>query len=181
VGDNSLVDRLYQHYAPALFGFLCQHAATPEDAEDLLLEVFRRALEQAALDGLAENQQVAWLWRVARNLAIDRYRRSQRHPMLVLEQVAAQLYEDETCSPEESALRQEEDRLRQEEYRRLQALLKSLSPLQQEVLRLRFALDLPSTEIAEVLGKKPSTVRVLLMRTLRYLQTVYTHSSSTRS
>jgi RNA polymerase sigma factor (sigma-70 family) len=178
VGDDSLVDRLYQRYASALLAFLRQHTATLEDAEDLLLEVFRSALEQKSLGDLAEKQQAAWLWRVARNMAIDRYRRSSRHPVLELEQVAAELYEDETHSPEQSALLREEDELRQDGYRRLQDLVRSLSPLQQEVLRLRFALGLQSPQIAEVLGKKPSMIRVLLLRTLRHLQTMYSNSSS---
>lgn len=179
MGDDSLVDRLYQHHASALLAFLRQYTVTLEDAEDLLLEVFRSALEQQALGDLEEKQQVAWLWRVARNMAIDRWRRTRRHPMLELEQVAAELYEDETHSPEQRVLLREEDELRQDGYRRLQNLVQSLPPLQQEVLRLRFALGLQSPQIAAVLGKKPSTVRVLLLRTLRYLQTMYSNSSST--
>jgi RNA polymerase sigma-70 factor (ECF subfamily) len=172
VEDDSLVDRLYQQHAPAIFAFFRQHTATREDAEDLLLEVFLTALEQETLAELAERHQVAWLWRVARNKAIDKYRRTARRSTLNLEQVMAQLYEDETHSPEESALRREDDR-------RLKALLASLSSAQRDVVWMRFAHDLQSTEIAEVLGMKQSTVRVLLMRAMRVLRTVYTSPTLT--
>jgi DNA-directed RNA polymerase specialized sigma24 family protein len=40
-------------------------------------------------------------------------------------------------------------------------------------LRLRFGDDLRCSEIALVLGKKESAVRVLLMRTLRLLRASY--------
>jgi RNA polymerase sigma factor (sigma-70 family) len=172
MGDVSLVEGLYRQHAPSLFAFLRQHTATREDAEDLLLEVFLSALEQTVLVELTEKQQVAWLWRVARNKAIDKYRRAVHRPVLELEQVMAEISEDETRSPEQSALRQEE-------FRRLKALLTPLSPVQQHVVWLHFAYDLQSTEIAEVLGKKQSTVRVLLMRALRFLRTAYTSPAST--
>jgi RNA polymerase sigma factor (sigma-70 family) len=170
--DESPIDRLYRRHAPAVFAFLRQHSARREDAEDLLLEVFVTALEQTTLQEMPEQQQVAWLWRVARNKTIDSYRRAARRPALELEQVMAELAADETQSPEQSALRREE-------YRQLKELLTPLSPIQQDVVWLRFAYDLQCTEIAEVLGKKQSAVRVLLMRALRFLRTVYASTSST--
>ena len=90
-----------------------------------------------------------------------------RRPTLALEQVDADLTDDEERSPER-------DTLRRDEFRRLHALLGRLTPLQRDVLRLRFGEDLRSGEIAQVLGKKESAVRVLLMRTLRSLRTIYT-------
>jgi RNA polymerase sigma-70 factor (ECF subfamily) len=103
---------------------------------------------------------------VARNKAIDHYRRNARRPTLGLEQVEASLFEDEDGSPERAALRQDE-------FERLRASLRELTPLQRDVLRLRFADDLRYGEIALALGKKESAVRVLLMRTLRFLRTIY--------
>jgi RNA polymerase sigma factor (sigma-70 family) len=171
--DDCLVDQLYRRHAPGLFAFLRHHTATREDAEDLLLEVFLSALEQAHLVEMDEERQAAWLWRVARNRAIDSYRRSAHRPVVALERVETELYEDETQSPEESALRREE-------YRRLQIALRSLTPLQREVLQMRFADDLQSVEIAAALGKKQAAVRVLLMRTLRFLRTMYTDSTASK-
>lgn len=165
-GEDSLVDALYRRHAQALFAFLLQHTASREDAEDLLLEVFLTALEQDSLADLTEKHQLVWLWRVARNKTIDSYRRSARRPVLALEHVEAQLYYDEALSPEQNALRQEE-------YRCLHVFLEKLTPLQRDVLRLRFANDLRCAEIAQALGKKESAVRVLLMRTLRFLRRMY--------
>jgi RNA polymerase sigma-70 factor (ECF subfamily) len=103
---------------------------------------------------------------VARNKRIDAYRREQRRPALVLDLVTDSLYEDEKHEPEHIALRREE-------YRQLQEALAQLSPLQQEVLRLRFAQGLRCSEMARELGKSEGAVRVLLLRTLKFLRTLY--------
>jgi RNA polymerase sigma factor (sigma-70 family) len=164
--EDSLIGALYRAHGPALFAFLRQHAATRSDAEDLLLDVFVTALEYERLADLTDTGRLAWLWRVARNKAIDHYRRNARRPTLGLEQVEARLFDDEDGSPERAALRQDE-------FERLHASLQELTPLQRDVLRLRFAEDLRCGEIALALGKKESAVRVLLMRTLRFLRTLY--------
>lgn len=157
---------LYQHYAPAIFTYLSQHVATQEEAEDLLLEVFAAALESEEFSKLSAEHQSGWLWRVARNKKIDTYRRKQRRPVLALEMVAASLYENEEQAPEYLALRREESR-------QLQKALAKLSPLQQEVLRLRFAKEMRYSEMASILGKSEGAVRVLLLRTLKFLRSIY--------
>lgn len=165
--EPSLIDDLYQRHSPALFAFLCQHTASREDAEDVLLEVFLAALEYQGLPALPEAKQMAWLWRVARNKTIDNYRRSARRPVLALEHIENHLYADEDLAPEAQAQRQDE-------YQQLRATLDALTPLQREVLYLRFADDLRCSEIAQALGKNESAIRVQLMRTLRHLRAIYT-------
>ena len=78
--EDSLMDALYRAYGPTIFAFLRQHTATRSDAEDLLLDVFVMAPEYEGLAELAANRQLAWLWRVVRNKAIDHYRRNARRP-----------------------------------------------------------------------------------------------------
>jgi RNA polymerase sigma-70 factor (ECF subfamily) len=63
--------------------------------------------------------------------------------------------------------------LQQEEYDNLQAHLKSLSPLQQEVLQLRFRQDLRCSDIAVHLGKSEGAIKVMLSRTLNLLRNIY--------
>lgn len=62
--EIQLVGALY--HAPALFAFLRHHAATRAPAEDLLLDVFVLALESERLAKMAEDRQLAWLWRAIR-------------------------------------------------------------------------------------------------------------------
>jgi RNA polymerase sigma-70 factor (ECF subfamily) len=56
---------------------------------------------------------------------------------------------------------------------RLQASIRQLPVLQQEVVRLRFVHDLRSAEIATILDKSEGAVRIMLSRALKLLRTIY--------
>jgi RNA polymerase sigma factor (sigma-70 family) len=159
---------LYSKHAPGLLGYARMHIASQEDAEDLVVEVFLAAIENAKFTALPEKAQQLWLWRVARNKAIDAYRRSKTRQSVSLDHVAEPLFEDEVFSPENAALRQED-------YVDLYAQLQSLPALQQEILRLRFGQDLSCFEIATKLGKQENAVRVMLSRSLNLLRSIYRH------
>jgi RNA polymerase sigma-70 factor (ECF subfamily) len=158
---------LYQRYAPAIVAYLFQHAPPGEDAEDLLVEVFLAALENPQFSALPEKAQKAWLWRVARNKVVDAFRRSIRRRSVTLESITESITDDDEISPEHFALRQEE-------YDDLLAHLKRLSPLQQEVVRLRFGLNMRCSEIAAHMGKREGAIKVMLSRTLNLLKNIYT-------
>ncbi|MGO8950298.1 MAG: RNA polymerase sigma factor [Ktedonobacterales bacterium] len=157
---------LFRKYAPELLRYVCMHVATPEDAEDLVVEVFLSALKQAKFASLPESAQSSWLWRVARNKVIDGYRRAKTRRIVNLDAVAEDLVEKDTLSPEY-------DVLRQEDYQELYTHLQDLPPFQQAILRLRFGQDLTCVEIAMTLGKQENAVRVTLSRSLNRLRSIY--------
>jgi RNA polymerase sigma factor (sigma-70 family) len=160
--DNALYDR----YAASIFAYARLHTASWEDAEDLTLEVFLKALEHDNLSWLTDKQQLVWLRRVAHNKLVDSYRRSTRPPVVPIEQVVETLYHDEALAPEQLALRREE-------LEQLYKAVGKLSVLQQQVLRLRFGDGLRFSEIAILLNKGEGTVRKLCSRTLGSLRTIY--------
>ncbi len=157
---------LYRKYAPGLLAYVRMHITSIEDAEDLVVEVFMAALENAKFAALSEKEKQLWLWRVTRNKVIDSYRRAKTRQNVALEQVADGLFEDEMAGPEYAALRQED-------YMDLYAHLQRLPPLQQQILRMRFGQDLSCREIAARLGKQENVVRVTLSRTLNLLRKIY--------
>ena len=157
---------LYRQYAPAIHAYLARHTPNEEDAEDILVEVFLAALESEQFIALPEKAQLVWLWRVARNKMIDAYRRSTRRQSVTLEHVADSITDDDTIDPEYIALQQEE-------YHDLQIHIKSLSALQQEVLRLRFGQDMRCSEIAARMGKQEGAIKAMLSRTLNLLKNIY--------
>jgi RNA polymerase sigma-70 factor (ECF subfamily) len=138
-----------------------------EDAEDLLLEVFVAAVENDGLLALSDDEQLAWLRRVAHNKFIDYYRRSQRRPAVSLEEVTEEsLVDDDDLSPEHAAVRQEEHTL-------LRARLSALPEMQQTILRLRFADGWRCKEIAGHINKSEGAVRTMLSRSLNLLRNIY--------
>ena len=164
--DQSTTTALYDRYAHIILAYLRLHLSSPEDAEDVTLEVFTAALEHHNLVALSAQEQLMWLRRVANNKMIDIYRRAQRHPLVALESVTERLYEDESRSPEHMALRQER-------YQQLHAAISKLPELQQHLLQLRFGDGLRFAEIAILLNKREDALRKLLSRTLAFLRTNY--------
>lgn len=164
--DETALATLYQRHMPVLLAFIRRYVSTREDAEDVLLEVFIAAFERKSLADLSEGEQLAWLRRVAHNKCVDAYRRTSRQPVVPLEQVTTSVYEEEEHTPEQVALRSEE-------YALLHRHLANLSEEQQTLLRLRFAHDLRSPEIARKLNKSEGAVRKLLSRTLNALRRLY--------
>jgi RNA polymerase sigma factor (sigma-70 family) len=158
--------RLYRKYAPGLLTYVRMRVPSPEDAEDLVVEVFVAALEQATFAALSEQAKQLWLWRVTRNKVIDAYRRAKTRQSVTLDHVAEGLFEEEMSSPEYSALQQEA-------YLDLYAHLQRLPPLHQQILRLRFGQDFSCREIATTLGKPENVVRVTLSRSLNRLRNIY--------
>ena len=132
VFSDSPVARLYELYAPALFAYLRRRTPSREDAEDVLAQVFVAFIEYGDASRLSEKEQVAWLWRVAQNKAVDAYRRSRLRQGMDLELFTDVIYEEDEHTPEQISLRHEE-------YAQLHIHMEKLPPVQREALRLRFA------------------------------------------
>lgn len=158
-GDASALGKLYEHCRPGLYRFLYYRVGDGHVAEDLTSEVFLRmlrALERYRPQGIAFE---AWLYQIARNLAIDYQRglRSRNH-----------LPFDEGMLPgNEGADRVVERRLNS------QFLVASLGKLhedQRDVVVLRFVSGLSIAQVAQALHKTEDSVKALQRRGLSALR-----------
>ena len=73
-GDLAAFDRLYETYKRPLFGFLVRMLGAGADAEDALHETFLRAVKAKEADLRAEGTFRAWMFRIARNVALNSVR-----------------------------------------------------------------------------------------------------------
>ena len=71
-------DALYRSQAPVLYGYLARLTGDRALAEELCQEAFSRLLQRGPSDPLLNGATGAWLFKVATNLARDRWR--GRHP-----------------------------------------------------------------------------------------------------
>ena len=163
-GQNDVDNTLYDCYASAILAYIRQQVASPQDAEDLLVEVFMATHSDVALSSLSGERQLAWLRRVVRNKAIDRYRHAALLTLLPLERIVET--EDSALSPEQRAVQREN-------YQRLYSALEHLSPAQQQLIHLRYGNGLRLVAIADMLEKPEGSVRKMLARTLRQLRAIY--------
>lgn len=162
-------DMLFNEHGYAIFAYVRSQVNEREDANDIVFDVFKSALEHNNLLHIAPKERLAWLRRVAHNKIVDRYRRLKRRPVVALDSVADLLLDDERSSPEQMILQRER-------YEKLHDAIRKLPPLKQQLLQLRYGAGLNFTEIAQLLGKREDTVRKMLSRTLALLRKLYEHS-----
>ncbi len=159
--DGEAFTTLYHRYRQPIF-FYCQaRAPSGVDPDDLTQQVFLRAFE--ALPRYEERGVPfrAWLYRLAHNVVIDAYRRSdQTVPLQLTGDVRAS---GRLSDPEAQALDADA-------RRRFHLLIAPLDADRQHLLTLRFVLDLPTAEIAIILGKRDSAVRAQLSRAIATLK-----------
>jgi RNA polymerase sigma-70 factor, ECF subfamily len=174
VQDLEQSSALYQRYAPVVFAYLLRQLGSREDAEDVLLEVFLVVLQKGSALEQDEQRVRSWIWTIVRNKVADHFRSFSRHPNIPLADVEETIYERDEQEPEQIVLRREE-------YAQLRTTLKELPKLQREVLQLRFGHGLSCAEIAQIVSKRESAVRMLLHRSLKLLRNLYDRGSAGRS
>ena len=71
------LEGLYAAHQHRLFRYFCRAVGHTETARDLTQDVFLR-VSRSAIPEAADGQVRAWLFQIARNLALDHYRKSAR-------------------------------------------------------------------------------------------------------
>lgn len=158
------VDALYQRHSRAVLGYLCRRLPSLIDAEDILADVFFTALQVSAQ---GRTPDLPWLLTVARRRAADFYRTRKRRGVVLDHGLENEEVEARPAGEQDDP---EWRALHAEELRELAALVARLPEEQREAIALRFAADLPSAQIAVVLGKSDDATRMLLSRAMRRLR-----------
>jgi RNA polymerase sigma-70 factor (ECF subfamily) len=149
-GDRPAFGQLYERYARVVHGIVLAHAPR-QVAEDLVQDVFERALRQIAR--LRDERAFpGWLAAIARNRARDHFR---REPLT-----------DEL--PESVAVR--EHASDEAEAAAVLNVIRSLPDAYRETLLLRLVEGLTGPEIADRTGLTPESVRVNLHRGMKLLR-----------
>lgn len=159
-GDVTAFGLLYDRHVEAVYRYVYYRVRDDAEAEDLTSDVFMRALK--AMPRYEPRQAfLAWLYRIARNAVIDKMRRGNR-------QVS---FEDALEHPSpEHIVEPDVELLSRLEGDALRAALAKLTPLQQEVLVLRFLEGYSTSEISKIVGKREGTVRGIQFRAIGALR-----------
>ncbi|HDS1578142.1 TPA: sigma-70 family RNA polymerase sigma factor [Stenotrophomonas maltophilia] len=158
--DRDCFMRIYDHFMPRLCVYLrglgAQDAVAEELAQECLLRLWLRACEYDPAQGALST----WLYRIARNLHIDRVRR-ERSWMLVQAAVEEAATADvvERSSAEQFA---DQARLRQR--------INELPAVQARLVRMSYFEAKSHAEIAQALGMPLGTVKSHLRRAFLQLQ-----------
>jgi RNA polymerase sigma-70 factor (ECF subfamily) len=160
-GERGVFDEVYMRYFDRVYGYLRACLADPHDAEDATQQLFLNVLEALPAYELRGPPFRTWMFRIARNIAIDQLQRRGA---------------TELCPPDELDRRREApDRPSAAAFKELSDseilhLVEQLPEVQRRVIVMRYVLDLDVAEIADVLERSPEAVRQLQHRALRTLE-----------
>jgi RNA polymerase sigma-70 factor (ECF subfamily) len=154
-GDRDAFAELVRVHQPALSRFAARSVARRDEADEIVQETFLRAWQQMARFRPGTNFR-AWIFTIARFLAMARRKDQQRHPP------PAAL--DPRLEPEADPLPENLERLKRE--------VAALPAHQREVVAMRFFDGLDYRSIAEVTGESEVTLRSRMHDALERLRGV---------
>ncbi len=159
-GSAEAVGKLYEEHHQSIFRYLYYRSTDLQTAQDLTSEVFLKMVQ--ALPGYHHRNIPfkAWLFQIARNLAIDHHRRDNTHPTSQIEEEmpAADNPPDQNV---ENCL----------DSIALKHALIRLNDEQRDVILMRFVEGMPIEQVAVTLHKSQDAVKGLQRRALSALRT----------
>lgn len=153
-GDPRAFAELVRRYQDRVFRFILRMIDVREEAMDLTQDTFLKAYE--ALPGWRPEAQFrTWLFRIARNAALDSLRRRQRVVFTPM---------DDDMQIADHAPTAEEGLDARRRHAHLEVALRALPPDHREVMLLREVEGLSYAEMAAVLNLNEGTVKSRLAR-----------------
>jgi RNA polymerase sigma-70 factor, ECF subfamily len=158
-GERETVDwdAVYTEELPRVYNFFRYRVGDRATAEDLTSLTFEKAWRARRSYREDRASVTTWLLSIARNVAIDHFRRARPEVALDDAQTAG------TATPEEALERRNE-------IRRLAGLLAGLPPRERELLALKYGADATNRAIAKLTGLSESNVGTILHRTIAGLR-----------
>jgi RNA polymerase sigma-70 factor (ECF subfamily) len=158
-GDAAAFDLLYRRYRQSLYLYLLRSVDSVADAEELYQDAWSRVI--SATKPFSEGSFKAYLFRIARNLQIDRFRRARLQ--LVNDDSALSSHSDPADTPEQVAQVSDcGERLKQE--------LGELPPEQREAFLLKEEGGFTLEQIAALVSVGRETVKSRLRYALKQLR-----------
>lgn len=150
-GSATALAAIFDAYARQIYRYFFSRVGNAAEADDLTSQTFLKVIE--ALPRYRHRGQfTAWIFQIARNNAMDYFRRNHNQP----------LNEDGFDLPVmDGVLDQVID---QQAITTLRFHLRALDETDRELLRLRFVVDLTYAEIAALLERKEDAVRKAINR-----------------
>lgn len=161
--DETALTEIFDAYYGMIYRYLYLHSGHIETAEDLSAQVFRRLLETLRANAGPERFLKAWLFRVAANLLIDDARRARHRDHLPLEAAL-----ETPLHPVHTTLEETAHAAHLRIHLRL--ALNELTDSQRSVIILRYLLEMPNEEVAQIMEMSVGAVKAQQHRALAALR-----------
>lgn len=169
--DLSALETIFDTYYRPLYRYIYHHIRHVETAEDMTGQVFQRLLTALQSSSPPDHHLKAWLFRVAHNLIVDESRRQRYRDHEPFDaEIATAKATAGIIGDVESTADVEADVTRRLLVDQTRAALDALTPMQREVIILRFLSELSLEETAHILNMQVGAVKAMQHRALASLR-----------
>jgi RNA polymerase sigma-70 factor, ECF subfamily len=161
-GDNAAFEELFERYYPQVYSVSLRVLGSPEDAEEVSLDVFMRLYERP-VEKLADGALGGWLYRSTLNASFNSLRSRKRRLGWLRRATVLQKPEPTSIAGPSETLE------RNEQIEQVRRGLARIPEKQRNALVLR-SHGFQYTEIATILSVAPSSVGTILARGERALR-----------
>jgi RNA polymerase sigma-70 factor, ECF subfamily len=156
-GDRTTWTGFYERVYPLMLSYAQRRLSTRDAASDAVSEALARTVATVSRMSTLDVSPDAWAFGILRHVVHDLWRRRGR------ERKAALPLSPEAPDPAEFASLSDEHRIVRQAF-------DQLSASDREILELRVVAQLPSEEVAAILGMSPGAVRMAQARALGRLR-----------
>lgn len=157
--DAVALGMLYEKYYEHIYRFCVHRVYCKAAAEDVTSSTFLAVAGKIGeFDGDTDGELRAWIYSIAVNQANSYIRKNLRRQEL-LKTNASIIVKQEQSGQSSS-----------DNWPEVYSAIRKLKPLSQTIITLRYFEDFTHEQIAQVVDKKPSSVRVILHRSIKALR-----------
>ncbi|MGI9201464.1 MAG: RNA polymerase sigma factor [Woeseiaceae bacterium] len=166
-GDSSCLATLFERHHRAIYQFVLQITRHRAQSEDLVQDVFLKMLKKAK-SFRGEGSFRAWMFNIARNVALDYLRKNKRQNNEAIDDIVVDEHLTDSRSAEQAAAGSQSMQL-------VMQALAQLPAAAQEVIWLgRFEFD-NYEELGQALSCNAGAARVRMHRAMALLNSTYTN------
>jgi RNA polymerase sigma-70 factor (ECF subfamily) len=164
--DRDAYAKVYDLYVDQIYRYIFFRVSSVQEAQDITSEVFLKTWEYLQKQKQKIENIEALLYRIARNLVIDFYRKRERQNLTDIEAV-----------PESELVEYGLDKFHQQldvkvQTQEVMEALGELNDLYREIIILKYIDQLTAKEISIIINKSSGATRVLIHRALNVLKKV---------
>ena len=148
--DQEAFAQLYEKHFDRIYRYVALKIGDKVEAEDMTQQVFLNALQSISSFRWKGTPFSAWLFRIAHNQAVDYLRKKAKQATVPLDESLASNDSNPQLAAEYSL-----------DIEQLVSATKRLTEAQREVIALRFAGELSTAQVAQVMGKSQGAVKAL--------------------
>ena len=157
-GEKDNFALLYDKYIDRIYAFVYYKTHHKETAEDLVSQVFLKALKKIDSFNIDQGTFQAWLYQIARNTVIDHYRTKKND----------QAFDDVWDISSDDDIERDMDTRQQ--LLKIEKYISGLKSEQRDILIMKIWQGMSYKEIADILGKSEASCKMMCSRTLKKLR-----------